>query len=71
VWELEAIPTVTLRHMVEDAIRSVLDIDAFEYQLMLQTEDQDQLESHRSQIKEALAYVRFDSDDDSEDEEDD
>jgi hypothetical protein len=54
-WELESIPTDTLRAIVEDAIRSVLDLDAFEEELAKENEEQENLNEHRLKIKDLLA----------------
>lgn len=58
-WELEAIPTQTLRQIVEGAIRSVLDLEAFEGELQKQEQEQDELDEHRRRIRQALADVQL------------
>jgi hypothetical protein len=56
-WELEAIPTDTLREIVEHSIRSVLDLEAFEAELQKQREEQAELNEYRAKVKSALANV--------------
>jgi hypothetical protein len=53
-WELEAIPSDTLRDIVEDTIRSVLDLESFEYEFEKQRKDQFELDQHRQRIKKLL-----------------
>ena len=56
-WELEAIPTETLQEIVEDALRSVMDMDAFEGELERQAKEQDELEQHRQRAGELLGEM--------------
>jgi len=56
-WELEAVLTNTLREIVEHAIRSVLDLDAFNAEFAKQTAEQAELDEHRAQVKLALAGI--------------
>jgi hypothetical protein len=54
-WELEAVPADTLRHVVEESIRGVLDIDAFEDELRIEELEQMNLNEHRQVVRCALA----------------
>jgi ParB-like nuclease domain len=53
-WELEAVPTEALREMVEDTIRGVLDIDAFEQEVEREEEEQSELDDYRERVRELL-----------------
>ena len=54
-WELESIPTDALRNIVEDCIRNVLDIEAFEGELKIQKADHDEINEQRRKLKERIA----------------
>jgi hypothetical protein len=54
-WELESVPTETLREIVEDVIRGHMDLPAFERELATEREEQRQLAGHRRRIKALLA----------------
>ena len=56
-WELEAVPSDTLREIVEGCIRSVLNQDAFERELATQQGEQAELDEYRARIKTALAGI--------------
>jgi len=56
-WELEAIPTDTLREIVETSIRSVLDLGAFDEELANQKTDQQELNEQRRRIKGQIAML--------------
>jgi DNA-binding Lrp family transcriptional regulator len=53
-WELEAIPTDTLRVIVEDCIRNVMDLEAFEKELLTEKEEQGGLDETRELIRAKL-----------------
>jgi len=53
-WELEAIATETLQEIVEDTLRSVMELDAFEGELERQANEQEELEQHRQRAGELL-----------------
>ena len=50
VWELEAIPPVTLQDILRDAIDSVIDIEAFNHELDREKEDAVDLEGMRQVV---------------------
>ena len=54
-WELESIPSDTLRQIVEDCIRSVLDLAAFEGELTIQRTEQLEINDRKREIKERIA----------------
>jgi hypothetical protein len=54
-WELESVPTDTLREIVEDCIRSRLDLPAFEREVEIQRREKRELEQHRRKIKGLIA----------------
>ena len=54
VWELESLATEQLREIVEAAIRSVLDLDAFEAEVEREQQEQPELEAKRRQLRQAL-----------------
>ena len=56
-WELEAVPTATLREIVEANIRRTLDLDAFNGELAKQKQEQGELNEHRRRVREALAHI--------------
>jgi hypothetical protein len=59
-WELEAVPTDTLREIVEANIRRTIDLDAFNGELATQRQEQVELNEHRRRVREALAHIRLD-----------
>jgi len=59
-WELESVPTDTLREIVEANIRRTIDLDAFNDELAKQTQEQKELNEHRRRVREALADIRWD-----------
>ncbi len=54
VWELEALPPVTLQEILRDAIDSVIDVDAFNYEVDCEKEDAAKLENARGVVVDAL-----------------
>jgi hypothetical protein len=62
-WELEAVPTDTLREIVENAIRSVLDLEAFDTELEKEASEQDELDEYRALVKLALSDIDLSHDD--------
>lgn len=58
-WELEAIPADTLREIVEDTIRSVIDLPAFERELETEDREQAELRQRRRQMKTMLADIQL------------
>jgi len=56
-WELEAVPTDILREIVEHAIRSVLDLEAFDAELAKERAEQAELDECRARVKAALARI--------------
>lgn len=54
-WELEAIPTDLLQGILEETIRRAIDLEAFERELEIQRDEQEQLSENRQQVKAALA----------------
>jgi hypothetical protein len=56
-YELEALPPATLEELVEDSIRSVIDLDVFNKSLAEERADAVFLEGVRRQVKEALAGI--------------
>lgn len=60
-WELEAIPTSTLREIVEAKIRGLIDLSAFEHELQRQSEEREDLDCHRRQVRSMLGDMRWDS----------
>jgi hypothetical protein len=63
VWELEAVPVPTLRQWVDDGVRSVLDVDAFNNQIELEKVDAQKIEALRTATLEELRnrMAQFDS----------
>mgnify|MGYP006971768735 CR=1 FL=1 len=62
--ELEAVPTNTLRDIVEATIRRTIDLDAFNEELAKQEQEQEQgeLDGHRRRVREAIANIEWDED---------
>lgn len=58
-WELEAIPTDTLREIVEAIIRQTIDMDAFRRELELQEQDKRELKVYRRRVQELLLDMKF------------
>jgi hypothetical protein len=56
-WELEALPTDTLRNIVEDTVRSVMDIDAFNEELEREEVEKQELDEHRERAGELLSEL--------------
>lgn len=54
-WELEAIPSDTLREIVEDTIRRTIDLPTFEREVEKEKEEQHELDQHRLKFKRLLA----------------
>lgn len=54
-WELEAIPADTLREIVADTIRRIIDLEAFNHELEKESQEQIELDTYRQQIKAKLA----------------
>jgi hypothetical protein len=57
-WELEAIPTDTLREIVEAIIRQTIDMDAFRRELELQEQDKRELKVYRRRARELLLDMK-------------
>jgi hypothetical protein len=53
-WELEAVPTDTLRKIVEDCIRRHLDLDAFKRELEIQKADHQEINEEKQRIKKLI-----------------
>ncbi len=53
-WELESLTSEQLREIVEAAIRSVLDVPAFEAEVQREQQEQIELEAKRRQLRRAL-----------------
>lgn len=67
VYELEAVPPQTLQQWLQEAIDSVMDLDAFNAELEAEKRDAARLQDLREQVKEALCYMDFEEEsDDSE-----
>jgi hypothetical protein len=68
-WELESIPTETLREINETAIRNVLDTPAFEEELAREKREKLQLNEYRRDIKRLISqqFSRDDLDDEDDD----
>lgn len=47
VWEIEALPPATLQEILTEAIESVIDLDAFNHEVMEEHQDALQLETYR------------------------
>jgi hypothetical protein len=58
-WELEAIPTDTLREILEATIRRTLDIETFDAELAKERKEQAELDAHRRRVKSALSDISF------------
>lgn len=54
VWELEALDSDFLRDIVEDAIRDVLDLEAFEQELDRELNEQEELKQQRQRLGKLL-----------------
>lgn len=50
-WELESLPSETLREILEDSIRNVLDIEAFEAEVEQEKREQHELNQQRQRLK--------------------
>ena len=61
VWELEALPPVTLQGIVRESIVSVLDMDLFEHEQQAEQTDAVNLKAIRVTMQEALKGLRFDT----------
>ena len=59
-WELEAVPTDTLRGIVEATIRRTIDLEAFNGELAKQEQEKDELDDHRACVRDALADIHWD-----------
>ncbi|QDU41718.1 hypothetical protein Mal52_01710 [Symmachiella dynata] len=54
-WELEAIPTDTLREIVDGTIQRTIDMDAFRSEVEKQRQEQRELDKHRRSVRELLS----------------
>ena len=59
-WELEAIPTDTLRNIVDATIQQTIDMDAFMREVDKQTAEQSELDEHRERVRELLSGMDWD-----------
>jgi ParB/Sulfiredoxin domain len=58
-WELEAVPTDTLRDIVEGTIQRTVDMKAFHCEVEIERQEQDELDEHRQRVREALADIEW------------
>jgi len=58
-WELESMEPETLQEIVEDTIQAVLDMDAFNRELELQEAEQDELQTYRWTVRDALSDLEL------------
>ena len=59
-WELEAVPTDTLREIVEATIQRTIDMDSFRREVKIQRQEQQELDDHRHSMIAALRDCRED-----------
>ncbi|MDX1945240.1 MAG: ParB/RepB/Spo0J family partition protein [Pirellulaceae bacterium] len=59
VWEVEALAPETLQSLLDEAIRSVLDLDAFNREIEAEKNDAAQVESARKVVVEALKEINL------------
>ena len=59
VWELEALEPEQLQGLLDEAIRSVLDIDAYNIEVAAEATDAAQIEAPRETIKESIGNTNF------------
>jgi hypothetical protein len=57
VFELEAVPPVTLQTILRETIDSVLDLDAFNAEIDREGQDSEDLERHRKRAHQALGFI--------------
>jgi hypothetical protein len=57
-WELDALHPNDLKRIAEQAIREVLDMDAFEYEQALEQKDKDRIQRFRDRIRDAIKKAR-------------
>ncbi len=62
-WELEAIPTDTLREIVDGTIQRTIDMDAFRREVEIQQQEQLELNEHRRRVRELLSDMDWEGDD--------
>jgi hypothetical protein len=62
-WELEAIPTKTLRDIVEGTIRRTIDLEAFMAEVRKQRSEQAELDDYRRQVRDVLSAIEWDGED--------
>ena len=65
VWELEALEPVQLQALLDDAIRSVLDLEAYNAEIAAEATDAAQIEALRETVKEAIGDTDFEDFDDA------
>ena len=58
-WELEAIPTDTLREIVDGTIQRTMDMEAFLREVDKQTAEQGELNEHRRRVRELLSGMNW------------
>lgn len=58
-WELEAVPTDTLRDIVEGTIQRTIDMKTFHREVEIERQEQGELNEHRRRVREALADIEW------------
>jgi hypothetical protein len=66
VYELEALPPEQLQELVDEAVRSVIDVDLFNVELRKEATDAQWLDFTRRKLLAALSEVTIDGGDDEE-----
>lgn len=56
-WELEAIPTDTLRNIVDGTIQRTIDMEAFLNEVEIERREQRELNEHRRRVREVLSRM--------------
>ena len=56
-WELEAIPTDTLRDIVDGTIQRTIDMEAFQREVDKQAAEQGELDEHRWRVRDLLSEM--------------
>ncbi|MDA0589753.1 MAG: ParB/RepB/Spo0J family partition protein [Planctomycetota bacterium] len=70
-WELESLPPATLQEFLREAIRSVMDLDAYNAEVDQERKDAAWLQGVRRTITGALSELTLDDDQDDDDQDDD